>query len=92
MYTHVNIFYDYIIYFKKQKGGIKMHKETYQLEKLTSSTNVEEIEGMLRNVRGVDSSEVALRSSTVTVYFNENAISSEEIKEKIVELGFEVLG
>lgn len=69
-----------------------MKSVTYQLKKLASPDSVSKIEGMLRQTRGVDSGEVIFDSSKARVYFDENTITSKEIEEKIIELGFGVWG
>ena len=69
-----------------------MMNTTYQLKKLKSPTSVSEIEEMLRGTEGVDSGEVIFDSSKARVYFDEKTISSKEIEEKIIALGYGVWG
>ena len=66
-------------------------KKIYQLDLLSCPDCVAEIEGMLRNTMGVNAGEVMLDSSTVKVVFDENMISSDQIKSNISKLGFKVL-
>lgn len=69
-----------------------MKSVTYQLKKLASRDSVSKIEGMLKETKGVDSGEVIFDSSKAKVYFDEKVITSKEIEEKIVELGYGVWG
>lgn len=68
-----------------------MENKTYQMETLTCPSCVAKIEGMLKKTKGIEESEVLFNSSRVKVKFNEAQITSEEIKEKINKLGFNVL-
>lgn len=69
-----------------------MKNVTYQLKKLASPESVSKIEGMLKEINGVDSGEVIFNSSKARVYFDEKVITSKEIEEKIIELGYRVWG
>lgn len=69
-----------------------MMNTSYQLKKLKSPASVAEIEEMLRATEGVDSGEVIFDSSKARVYFDEKKISSKEIEEKIIDLGYGVWG
>ena len=69
-----------------------MKNVTYQLKKLASPESVSKIEGMLKEIIGVDSGEVIFNSSKARVYFDEKVITSKEIEEKIIELGYRVWG
>lgn len=68
-----------------------MAKKTYQLETLTCPSCTAKIQGMLKKTKGVEEGEVLFNSSRVKVSFDESVITSEEIKDKIDRLGFEVL-
>jgi len=69
-----------------------MVTKTYQLEAVHCPSCVAKIEGMLKRTKGVEKSEVLFNSSRVHVSFDETALSSEAIKSKISELGYQVLG
>ncbi|OLS03721.1 heavy-metal-associated domain-containing protein [Tissierella creatinophila] len=69
-----------------------MKNTTYQLKKLTCPSSVSKIEDMLRETKGIDSGEVIFDSSKARVYFDEKVITSKEIEEKIIALGFGVWG
>ncbi len=69
-----------------------MKNVTYQLKMLSDPGSVSKIENMLKETKGVDSGEVIFDKSRAVVYFDENAITSEEIQEKIIELGFGIWG
>ena len=68
-----------------------MTKKTYQLETVACPSCVAKIDGMLKKVVGVTESEVLFNSSRVKVSFDENIITSEDIKGKIAKLGYQVL-
>lgn len=63
-----------------------------QLATLTWPNCVAKIESMLKKTKGINEGEVLFNSSRVKINFDEDIITSEEIKEKINKLGFEVLG
>lgn len=69
-----------------------MTTKTYQLETVTCPSCINKIEGMLKKTKGIEKSEVLFNSSRVRVSFEENTIESEEIKKKINQLGYNVLG
>lgn len=68
-----------------------MTKKTYQLETLTCPSCTAKIQGMLKKTKGIEEGEVLFNTSRVKVSFDESVITSEEIKDKIDRLGFEVL-
>lgn len=68
-----------------------MTKKTYQLETLACPTCVTKIETVLKKTAGIDQSEVLFNSSRVKVNFDETAIDSDAIKNKIEGLGYKVL-
>lgn len=68
-----------------------MTTKMYQLETVSCPSCVAKIEGMLKKTAGVTESEVLFNSSRVKVSFEEDTVSSDDIKEKIAKLGFEVL-
>ena len=68
-----------------------MTTKTYQLETVTCPSCVGKIEGMLKKIDGIEKYEVLFNTSRVRVSFDENMISSETIKSKINQLGFQVL-
>jgi len=69
-----------------------MTSKTYQLETISCPSCIAKIESMLKKTEGITSSEVLFNSSRVKVTFDENTITSEEIKNRIDKLGFKVLG
>ena len=69
-----------------------MTTKTYQLETVSCPSCIAKIEGMLKKTDGIELSEVMFNSSRVRVKFNENEVSSADIKGKIDKLGYPVLG
>lgn len=65
---------------------------TYQLETLTCPSCVAKIEGMLKKTPGVLSSEVLFNASRVKASIDENVITSGELHQRIVSLGYKVIG
>ncbi|OQB25611.1 MAG: Copper chaperone CopZ [Firmicutes bacterium ADurb.Bin182] len=68
-----------------------MTKKTYQLETVSCPSCIAKIQGMLKKTAGVTESEVLFNTSRVKATFDENVISSEDIKAKIEILGYKVL-
>ena len=66
-------------------------KKTYQLETVTCPSCVVRIEGMLSKMKGIEQSDVRFNTSRVNVVYNEEVISSQEIIDKIQQLGYQVL-
>ena len=69
-----------------------MAAKMYQLETVSCPSCIAKIEGMLTRTQGIQESEVLFNTSRVKVVFDENTISSDEIKSKITSLGYQVLG
>lgn len=69
-----------------------MTKKTYQLETIACPSCIAKIERMLKKTAGIETSEVLFNTSRVKVSFDENMITSEDIKDKITNLGYKVLG
>lgn len=69
-----------------------MTTKTYQLETVTCPSCIVKIEGMLKKISGIHTSEVMFNSSKVKVNFDESVVSSEDIKGRIDKLGYKVLG
>mgnify|MGYP001160342250 CR=1 FL=1 len=69
-----------------------MTNKTYQLETVSCPSCIAKIEGMLKKTPGIDGAEVLFNTSRVKVSFDDEVITSEEIKNKISGLGYEVLG
>ena len=65
--------------------------KTYQLETIACPSCIKKIEGMLKTLDGIESSEVLFNSSRVKVSFDDTTISSALIKAKIHQLGYNVL-
>jgi copper chaperone CopZ len=68
-----------------------MTNKTYQLETVSCPSCIAKIEGALKKTKGIEFSEVLFNSSRVKVTFDEGLATSDEIKEKISGLGYEVL-
>lgn len=66
-------------------------KKMYQLETVTCPSCVVRIEGMLSKMKGIEQSDVRFNTSRVNVVYNEEVISSQEIIDKIQQLGYQVL-
>lgn len=69
-----------------------MTTKTYQLETVTCPSCIAKIEGMLKKTSGIKTSEVLFNTSRVKVAFDENVVASEDIRNKIENLGYKVLG
>lgn len=69
-----------------------MTNKTYQLETVSCPSCIAKIGGMLKKTAGIETSEVLFNTSRVKVNFDENVVSSEDIKNKIDKLGYKVLG
>ena len=68
-----------------------MTKKTYQLETVSCPSCIAKIEGMLKKTDGITESEVLFNTSRVKVAFDESAVSTDAIKDKIEKLGYKVL-
>jgi copper chaperone CopZ len=68
-----------------------MTNKTYQLETVACPSCITKISAMLKKIKGLTSSDVLFNSSRVKVSFDENVVSSEEIRNKIEKLGYTVL-
>jgi copper chaperone len=66
-------------------------KKMYQLETVTCPSCVVRIEGMLSKTKGIEQSDVRFNTSRVSVVFDDEIISSQEIIAKIQQLGYQVL-
>lgn len=64
---------------------------TYQLETLTCPSCMAKIDGMLKKTDGVQSSQVLFNSSKVKVEIDDSVIQSEQVKQRIEDLGYAVL-
>ena len=64
---------------------------TYQLETLTCPSCMAKIDGMLKKTDGVQSSQVLFNSSKVKVEIDDSVIQSEQVKQRIEDLGYTVL-
>lgn len=69
-----------------------MTKKTYQLETLACPGCAMKIEKAVKKTEGVTEGEVLFNSSKVKVTYDENVVTSEQIKEKIQKLGYSVTG
>ncbi|MDX9784827.1 MAG: heavy-metal-associated domain-containing protein [Spirochaetia bacterium] len=69
-----------------------MTTKTFQLETVSCPSCVAKIEGMLKRTEGVSESQVSFATSKVKVSFDEARIGSDQIKDRIDKLGYQVLG
>ncbi|MBU5677211.1 cation transporter [Alkaliphilus sp. MSJ-5] len=69
-----------------------MITKTYQLETLTCPSCTMKIEASVKKMIGVEKVEVLFNSSRVKVSFDEAVQNSDEIKNTIEKVGFDVLG
>ncbi|HLR33846.1 MAG TPA: heavy-metal-associated domain-containing protein [Tissierellales bacterium] len=65
---------------------------TYKLSTLTCPSCTAKIEGALKKTKGVEKIEVLFNSSRVKVTIDESVVESDEIKDIIESLGYDVLG
>lgn len=68
-----------------------MTKKTYQVEGMTCPTCVIMIEKALKKTKGIDGYEVLYNSGRVKVTYDEDVISSEDIRATIEQLGYRVV-
>ncbi|RAU91849.1 heavy-metal-associated domain-containing protein [Paenibacillus sp. YN15] len=68
-----------------------MANKIYQMETVSCPSCIVKIEGALKKTKGIAQSEVLFNTSRVKVEFDENTVSSQEIKDKIKKLGYRVL-
>ena len=68
-----------------------MTNRTFQLETVSCPSCIAKIEGMLKKTGGISSSEVLFNPSRVKVNFDDSAVTAEEIRAKIENLGYRVL-
>lgn len=67
-----------------------MSKAVLQLETLTCPSCMKKIEGAVDKITGVEKAKVLFNVSKAKVDFDESKVSSDEIKETIEKLGYEV--
>lgn len=68
-----------------------MVKKTFQLETLVCPSCTAKIEAMFKNTEGIEEGQVSFNTSKAKITFDEGVITTEEIKDKIERLGFDVL-
>lgn len=68
-----------------------MKRAEYQLETLTCPSCIKKIESSLSKTEGVGSVKVLFNSSKVKTEFDESQVSTDKLKEIIVNLGYTVL-
>lgn len=68
-----------------------MKKAELQLETVTCPSCIRKIESSLSRTEGIYSAKVLFNASKVKAEFDESKISAEELKEKIINLGYQVL-
>jgi copper chaperone CopZ len=68
-----------------------MTNKTFQLETLSCPTCASKIQTMLQKTLGVKEAEVLFVASKAKVEFDENIVSSQQLKKNIARFGYEVL-
>ncbi len=68
-----------------------MAKRTYQLETLACPSCSAKIGALLKKTKGVNEAEVLYNTSRVKLDFDEEVVTSDELKAKIATLGYQVL-
>ncbi|WP_066304581.1 heavy-metal-associated domain-containing protein [Bacillus sp. FJAT-29814] len=68
-----------------------MKKAVFQLETLTCPSCIKKIETMLNKTEGVQFAKVLFNTSKVKMEFDEAQINANQLKDKIQNLGYEVL-
>lgn len=63
----------------------------FHLEPLTCPSCIKKIEGKVGKMNGVEQVKVLFNSSKVKVVYDENTVSSDELKTVIEKLGYPVL-
>ncbi len=63
----------------------------FQLEPLTCPSCIKKIEGKVGKMNGVEQVKVLFNSSKVKAVYDENTVSSDELKTVIEKLGYPVL-
>ncbi|MDQ0427211.1 copper ion binding protein [Planomicrobium stackebrandtii] len=63
----------------------------FQLEPLTCPSCIKKIEGKVGKIDGVEEVKVLFNSSKVKASYNEEKVSSEELKKVIENLGYPVV-
>lgn len=71
---------------------IGMTTKLYQLKTFSCPSCIAKIEKMLMKTKGIRSAEVLFNSSRVRVSFEEKEVGSQEIKNLIEKLGYQVIG
>lgn len=65
--------------------------ETLKVQGMSCNHCVNSIEGSVGNLKGVSSVKVELKSGDVTVEFDNEAITLDQIKETIEEQGYDIV-
>lgn len=63
----------------------------FQLETLTCPSCIKKIEGVLKKEEGVESVQVLFNSSKVKIQYDEEKVTSEQLKQLIENVGYPVL-
>jgi len=69
-----------------------MRQESLKVEGMTCQHCVQTITEALKNLNGLNTVHVDLDKKEVSVEYDENETSQQEISDKIVEVGFELAG
>jgi copper chaperone CopZ len=69
----------------------EMKTVKYQLETLTCPSCVQKIEGILNKEQGVEKATVLFNSSKVKIEYDEDKVTSEQLKQLIEDVGYPVL-
>lgn len=68
-----------------------MINKVFQLERLSCPSCASKIETVVKKLKGVESAQVMFISSKIKVSFDENVVSTDDIKARINKLGYQVL-
>lgn len=68
-----------------------MSRTELQLERLTCPTSIKKIEDTLKKMEGVIDAKVLFNSNKVKVGFDETVVQTEDISDRIENIGYEVL-
>jgi copper chaperone CopZ len=76
---------------RPRKGKADMRTAHFRTEPFTCPSCIAKIEGVVGKKAGVESARVLFNSDKVTVRFDENVVSAQELADSISGLGYPVL-
>jgi copper chaperone len=79
-----------VYYTKSSKGGENVANVVLTVQGMSCAHCVNSIEGALGKLSGVEKAKVSLKEESVSVIYNENEVTLNQIKETIEEQGYEV--